>query len=482
LFRYDLTQTSQYEKDELSQVLLSVNGTLYGSPPEDFIDQVVGDGNGGDQVSTGWQSVEIDVGILPAGSHLVTIGGYNSRKDHSNESTDVLIDDVRVTGSVVGVFDPGADGADLDADGLCDAGDPDIDGDAVPNELDSDPFDRFVCRDVDEDNCDDCTSGVDDPANDGPDPDGDGICDADGCNDVDGDGLCSDVDPDDDNDTVVDELDAAPFDNKVCRDLDADTCDDCTSGIDDPANDGDDFDLDGACDAGDDDDDNDTVPDFQDCASLSPGISTLPGAVGATLVLEGKNATQLTWTRPPQGAVFNVYRGTLRGAADWVYDEACLDAETPEAVSTDEAIPTPGNGYYYLVNAENVCGESSLGADSTGADHVVADPCPDLNQDSDADGVPDLEDNCPTDINPALFDHDADFLGDICDPDDDNDGIGDDLDSAPRNPDLCGDSDGDTCDDCSVGTDNFGPLSDADPLNDGPDADGDGICDAGEAG
>ena len=34
------------------------------------------------------------------------------------------------------------------------------------------------------------------------------------------------------------------------------------------------------------------------------------------------------------------------------------------------------------------------------------------------------------------------------------------ADPADGNPDVCGDSDGDSCDDCSVGTDDFGPLAD----------------------
>ena len=50
----------------------------------------------------------------------------------------------------------------------------------------------------------------------------------------------------------------------------------------------------------------------------------------------------------------------------------------------------------------------------------------------------------------------------------------------PLNPDICGDSDSDSCDDCSVGTDDFGPLPDNDSANDGPDADADGLCDAGD--
>ena len=45
----------------------------------------------------------------------------------------------------------------------------------------------------------------------------------------------------------------------------------------------------------------------------------------------------------------------------------------------------------------------------------------------------------------------------------------------PVDPDVCGDCDGDTCDDCVIGIDGFGPLADASPLNDGDDYDGDGI-------
>jgi len=67
------------------------------------------------------------------------------------------------------------------------------------------------------------------------------------------------------------------------------------------------------------------------------------------------------------------------------------------------------------------------------------------------------------------------------DPDLDNDGVPDVSDPEPHNPDICGDSDGDTCDDCAIGTDDFGPLPDNTPDNDGPDADADGLCDAGDA-
>lgn len=61
-----------------------------------------------------------------------------------------------------------------------------------------------------------------------------------------------------------------------------------------------------------------------------------------------------------------------------------------------------------------------------------------------------------------------------CDPDRDDDGVEDVEDDAPSDPTRCRDLDGDGCDDCTLtGADSSG----GNPDNDGPDADGDGICD-----
>ena len=71
-----------------------------------------------------------------------------------------------------------------------------------------------------------------------PDSDGDGICDdVDNCpfvpnpdqTDTDGDGQGDACDADDDNDGVPDAQDYDPLNPFVCRDVDADTCDDCYS-------------------------------------------------------------------------------------------------------------------------------------------------------------------------------------------------------------------------------------------------------------
>ena len=124
------------------------------------------------------------------------------------------------------------------------------------------------------------------------DADGDGVCDpgapsagpsgcagSDNCplvantdqSDTDSDGQGDACDADDDNDTVLDGVDADPLDPYTCQDLDTDTCDDCAVlGVPDPSQDGVDTDADGACDAGDADDDNDTVPDSGDADPLDP--------------------------------------------------------------------------------------------------------------------------------------------------------------------------------------------------------------------
>lgn len=67
-----------------------------------------------------------------------------------------------------------------------------------------------------------------------------------------------------DNDGVDNVDDAAPLDPYLCRDLDGDTCDDCSSGSENSSNDGTDSDQDGACDNGDADDDNDGIHDTVD--------------------------------------------------------------------------------------------------------------------------------------------------------------------------------------------------------------------------
>jgi hypothetical protein len=71
--------------------------------------------------------------------------------------------------------------------------------------------------------------------------------------------------------------------------------------------------------------------------------------------------------------------------------------------------------------------------------------------DSDLDGVPDANDNCPTVANADQTDTDHDGLGNACDADDDNDGVADGPDncdtvSNANQADFDNDGIGDACD------------------------------------
>jgi hypothetical protein len=95
-FRFQLTHAANYEPDEFAETLVAVDGVLVGTNAADFIARIVGDGQGGLPQTTGWTLVELDLGMLAAGTHTIALGGFSNKKTWSDESTEVLIDDVIV--------------------------------------------------------------------------------------------------------------------------------------------------------------------------------------------------------------------------------------------------------------------------------------------------------------------------------------------------------------------------------------------------
>ncbi len=173
-------------------------------------------------------------------------------------------------------------------------------------------------------------------------------------------------------------------------------------------------------------------------------------------------------------------------------DSSCdgVDQNCNGVADDDYAAPSTSCGIgICAAGGENICVEGSV-VDTCAPGLPGVEICDDLDNDCnglvdegfdvDFDGIADCLDNCPVVANADQSDFDADGLGDTCDDDDDNDGVNDLVDPSFLDPDICGDADNDTCDDCSVGTDDSGPQADNDPYNDGPDADEDGICDDGD--
>jgi uncharacterized repeat protein (TIGR01451 family) len=110
-----------------------------------------------------------------------------------------------------------------------------------------------------------------------------------------------------------------------------------------------------------------------------------------------------------------------------------------------------------------------------------------IRVDSDSDGVYDNDDNCPSDPNTAQADFDGDGLGDVCDPDDDNDGVNDPSDCDPFDATVLG-PDPETCDgvdnDCDGSIDeDFSDLGDSCSVGSGAcSASGTFVCRADETG
>ncbi len=415
----------------------------------------------------------------------------NACKDSDTDGCD----DCSVTGANGSGGNPLNDGPDLDGDGRCDGGDNDSDNDGVPDAVDSARLNPQVCRDLDGDTCDDCAiTGADNSGGsltgDGPDADGDGLCDA--------------GDPDDDNDGVADVNDSAPLDPHVCRDVDADACDDCAvTGANASGgsitNDGTDTDGDGKCDAGDSDDDNDGVPDAADAAPLVAQVCHDNDA-------DTCDDCAVTGANGSGGSVTNDGVDT---DADGKCDAGDTDDDGDGVPDLADSARTNPNACRDL-DADGCDDCAVTGANGSGGD--VANDGPDLDgdglcnagdPDDDGDGVPDGSDTAPLNPN-ACHDLDADGCDDCavtgangsggnplndgadldndgrCDSGDsdlDNDGVADAADGAPSNPNRCRDLDDDGCDDCSLtGADDSG----GDVANDGTDTDGDGLCDVGD--
>jgi len=170
---------------------------------------------------------------------------------------------------------------------------------------------------------------------------------------------------------------------------------------------------------------------------------------------------------------------------DGILDDAdnCLRKKNPQQEDID------GDG---VGNMCDNCFQVANPGNEDRDEDWIGDACDDcIDRDWDGYGNPRFsnsckEDNCPALFNPDQADADADGVGDLCDADDDNDGCKDTVDPSPRIPrfDRDGDGMGADCDNCPGIANKDQADTDGDALGDvcDPDGDNDGICDPGKSG
>ena len=142
-----------------------------------------------------------------------------------------------------------------------------------------------------------------------------------------------------------------------------------------------------------------TVASGAQLEAMRPAMNTLclqPIEVNDSLrVLKSGDSAIFSWDDIPAGSSYTVYRGSTVTGRPWPYDHACLQVHVGAPGFPDDVVPRPGTGFYYYVSSVDVCGaESVLGRDSDGAPVPNINSCP--PPDSDADGVADVLDDCPS--------------------------------------------------------------------------------------
>jgi hypothetical protein len=212
--------------------------------------------------------------------------------------------------------------------------------------------------------------------------------------------------------------------------------------------------------------------DLLSCGAACNEVGKLTASDAAALDSFGFSVA-ISGTTAVVGATSNDDLGDLnRAGAAYDFNLSTCGAACNETRKLTASDATDGDDFGWSVAVSETTAVVGATKDDDAGDRsgsayifelAVVDP------DTDGDGIPDGDDNCPADFNPDQTDTDDDGLGDACDDDDDNDGVcdagvpGADCVAGPDNCPLVPNADQNDFD-----ADGFGDACD-------PDVDGDGV-------
>jgi hypothetical protein len=125
--------------------------------------------------------------------------------------------------------------------------------------------------------------------------------------------------------------------------------------------------------------DEDGAGDACDCAPDDPGAKNVPGPASGVTVTGGASAT-ISWDDQSATAgadtVYDVVTGAVGDllASGGFGASTCLAAGLASPSTTDDRLPPPADGLYYLVRSRNTCAAGTYGAGREELD--AASPCP----------------------------------------------------------------------------------------------------------